>query len=138
MLDAPPEVIYASYEERWELEVLFRFYKHILDLDETRVESDQSTIGTEFVNFLSMIMLCRLRKAFYSVPELCGKPFKANMKLLRKGIMMRESQDSEWKPKRLTSKQEKAFIDLGIIEAPKCEPKKRGRPKGSKNKPKVQ
>ena len=60
------------------------------------------------------------------------------MKLLRKGIMMRESQDSEWKPKRLTSKQEKAFIDLGIIEAPKYEPKKRGRPKGSKNKPKVQ
>ena len=137
-LDAPPEVIYASYEERWELEVLFRFYKHILDLDETCVESDQSTIGTEFVNFLSMIMLCRLRKAFYSVPELCGKPFKANMKLLRKGIMMRESMDSEWKPKRLTSKQEKAFMDLGIIEAPKTKPKKRGRPKGSKNKPKVQ
>ena len=137
-LDAPAEVIYSSYEERWELEVLFRFYKHILCMDETRVESDQSVIGTEFVNFLSVIMLCRLRKAFYSVRELCDKPFKANMKLLRKGIMMRESVDSEWKPKKLTSKQEKAFIDLGIIEAPKVEPKKRGRPKGSKNKSKVQ
>lgn len=53
----------------------------ILDLDETRFESDQSTIGTEFVNFLSLIMICRLRKAFYPVPELCGKPFKASMKL---------------------------------------------------------
>lgn len=137
-LDAPPEVIYTSYEERWEIEVLFRFYKRILDLDETRVESDQSTIGTEFVNFLSTIMLCRLRKAFYSVRELCNKPFKANMKLLQKGIMMRESEGSEWKPKKLTSKQEKAFIDLGIIEAPSIEPKKRGRPKGSKNKSKVQ
>ena len=137
-LDAPPETIYASYEERWELEVLFRFYKHILDMDETRVESDQSTIGTEFVNFLSLIMLCRLRRAFYSVPELSGKPFKANMKLLRKGIMMRDSPESEWKPKKLTSKQEKAFMDLGIIEAPTAEPKRRGRPKGSRNKTKVQ
>ena len=102
----------------------------ILDLDETRVGSDQSTIGTEFVNFLSLIMICRLRKAFYSVPELCGKPFKANMKLLRKGIMMENSEDSEWRPKRLTSKQEKVFMDLGIIEVPDVEPKKRGKPKG--------
>ncbi|MBQ7405902.1 MAG: IS1634 family transposase, partial [Candidatus Methanomethylophilaceae archaeon] len=59
-LDAPPEMIYAAHEERWEMEVLFRFYKCILDPDETRVESDQSVIGTEFVNFLSMIMMCRL------------------------------------------------------------------------------
>lgn len=137
-MDASPEHIYAAYEERWELEVLFRFYKRILMFDETRVESDQSVIGTEFVNFLSVIMTCRLRKKFYGIKSLCKKPFKANMKLLRKGVMIRESDGSEWKLKRLTENQEKAFIDLDLIEKPVVEKKRRGRPPGSKNRPKVQ
>ena len=137
-LDAPLEMIYAAYEERWEIEVLFRFYKRILTLDETRVESDQSVIGTEFVNFLSVIMLCRLRKAFYGVESLKSKSFRSNMRLLAKGVMMRDAPDSEWRPKKLTAKQEEAFIELGLIDRPVVEKRKVGRPRGSKNKPKVQ
>ncbi|MBQ8179004.1 MAG: transposase [Candidatus Methanomethylophilaceae archaeon] len=137
-LDAPLETVYAAYEERWEVEVLFRFYKRILTLDETRVESDQSVIGTEFINFLSMIMMCRLRKAFHEVECLRGRSFRYNMKLLNKGVMMRDTPASEWRPKKLTRKQEDAFIELGIIERPQAIKRKVGRPKGSKNKPKVQ
>lgn len=137
-LDAGLETIYAAYEERWELEVMFRFYKQILTMDETRVESDQSVIGTEFVNFISVIMMCRLRKRFYSIRSLSKRPFKANMKLLRKGIMIRDSKDSEWRLRQLTSEQEKVFIELGLIERPVVEKKRKGRPLGSKNRPKVQ
>jgi len=66
-MDAMSEFIFATYEERWELEVLFSFYKHILMMDNARVESEQSIIGTEFINFLSVLMMCRLRKKFLYV-----------------------------------------------------------------------
>ena len=52
--------------------------------------------------------------------------------------MMRDSPASEWRPKKLTSKQEEVFMELGILERPKVIKRKVGRPKGSKNKPKVQ
>ena len=135
-LDAPPEVMFAAYEERWELEVLFRFYKHILGMDETRVESEMSVVGTEFVNFISVIMMCRLRKAFYRVKGLQKRPFKANMKLLRKGVMMRQGSGGEWLPRKITDKEEKIFVELGLLAAPEKAPKKRGRPPGSKNRAK--
>lgn len=83
------ETIYVAYEGRWEPEVMFRFYKQILTMDETRIESDQSAIGTEFVNFITIIMMCRLRKKFYSIRSLSKRPSKADMNLLRKGIKIR-------------------------------------------------
>lgn len=132
-LGAPSGHIFAAYEERWELEVVFRFYKHILDLDETRVESEQSDIGTEFVNFLSVVMMCRLRKAFYSVPEMQRNSFRSNMKILRKGIMMRSKPEEVWLPMKLTGRDESIFVQLGLLKAPEKIAKKRGRPKGSKN-----
>lgn len=132
-LDAPPGSIYAAYEERWELEVVFRFYKHILNLDETRVESEQSDVGTEFVNFLSTIMICRLRKSFYSVRELQKYSFRGCMKLLRKGIMIRKAEDDPWLPMKLTTGEEAIFTELGLFKGPEKVVKKRGRPAGSKN-----
>ena len=135
-LDVIPEVMFAAYEERWELEVMFRFYKHILGMDETRVESEMSVIGTEFVNFISVIMMCRLRKAFYRVERLQKRSFKANMKLLRKGIMIRHEVGGEWLPRQITDKEEQIFVELGLLQAPEKVPKKRGRPVGSKNRKK--
>lgn len=137
-LDAPLETMYAAYEERWELEVLFRSYKNILGMDEGRVKTDISLIGTEFVNFLSVIMLCRLRKTFLNNPDLSKQSFRSCMKVLCKGIMIRTEEGGEWRLMKLTGKQERIFIDIGLIEAPVVEKKRRGRPLGSKNKPKVQ
>ena len=54
-------------------------------------------IGTKFVNFITVIMMCRLRKRFYSIQSLSKRPFKADMIFLRKGIMIRDSKDSEWR-----------------------------------------
>lgn len=108
---------------------MFRFYKQILTMDETRVESDQSVIGTESVNFISVIMMCRLRKKFYSIRSLSKRPFKADMKLLRKGIKIRDSKDSEWRLRQLTSDQEKAFIGLGLRASRRREEAQRKAPR---------
>ena len=81
-------------------------------------------------------MMCRLRRAFYGVECLRNKSSRSNMKLLNKGVM-RDSPASERRPKKLTSKQEEVFMELGILERPKVIKRKVGRPKGSKNKPKV-
>lgn len=135
-LEASPETMYAAYEERWEIEVMFRFYKSILEMDETRVESVQSVIGTEFVNFLSVIMMSRLRKAFLKVEDLQRRSFRSCMKMLGKGMMIRTEPDGEFTLKKLTDKEVGIFTELGLIEPPVVVPRKRGRPKGSKNKKK--
>lgn len=128
-LDAPSETMYAAYEERWEIEVTFRFYKSILDLDETRVHEDQSVIGTEFVNLLSTIMVCRLRKAFYRVAALRRKSFRKCMRLLRRGVMSRPNRESGWAPRRLTDADERIFMELGVIKRPEPERTGPGRKK---------
>lgn len=135
-MDASPENMFAAYEQRWDLEVLFRFYKHILNMDETRVESEQSVVGTEFVNFLSVIMLSRLRKAFFSVRKLEKRSFRSNMKLLRKGIKIREGPGKEWMLSKLSEKEEGIFTELGLLPKPEEQKRKRGRPPGSKNRTK--
>lgn len=135
-VDAPAESIYTAYEERWELEVMFRFYKHILEFDETRVHSLESTIGTEFVNFLSVIMMCRLRKAFFSNKELQKKSYRNNMRLLSKARMVRTETDGDWGLCNISDREENILIKLGIIDAPETVKRSRGRPKGSKNRKK--
>jgi len=138
-LDIPPEAAYAAYEERWEIEVMFRFYKSILELDETRVHSLQSVIGTEFVNLLSVIMTCRLRKAFYSVEKMRKKSYSKNMKVLRRGVMIRNADSGEWELVRMTESDRSKLVDLGVIEfepAPPA-PAKRGPGRPRKNPPKA-
>ncbi len=53
--------VYAYYALRWEIELVFRMYKGILSLNTTRVHDDWSVIGTEFINYLSTIMICRMK-----------------------------------------------------------------------------
>lgn len=127
-LDTQPEFVYAAYEERWEIEVLFRFYKDIMELDETRVVNETSVLGTEFINLLSVIMVCRLRKTFVNNRTLCKKSFRKNMRLLRKGVMVRSDAKSDWEIRRITGSEEKLFIEMGIIKTDQPAPRKRGRP----------
>lgn len=63
-IDLEPEATYSAYEDRWLLELVFRRYKSELDLDQTRVQSDYSTIGKEFINLICILATTRvLRKA---------------------------------------------------------------------------
>lgn len=63
-VDLDPEVAYAIYEDRWLLELVFKRYKNELDFDQTNIQSDPSTIGKEFINFICILATTRvLRKA---------------------------------------------------------------------------
>ncbi len=57
-----PLEVYSAYEERWNIEVNFNFYKNIVMLDRVNVEDDTSIIGSEFINFISSIISCKVKK----------------------------------------------------------------------------
>lgn len=62
--DPDPRVAYLCYDDRWLLELVFNRYKSDECLDKTDVQGDFSLIGSEFVNFISTVLTCRmLRKA---------------------------------------------------------------------------
>lgn len=58
--DLSPETIYRCYQDRWLLEVVFNRYKTDDRLDKTNVHGDFSVIGSEFVNFFSTVITCRI------------------------------------------------------------------------------
>ena len=59
-LEADAEAIYRCYADRWKLEMVFCRYKSDECLDKTRVEGDFTLIGSEFVNFISTLITCRI------------------------------------------------------------------------------
>ena len=62
--DISPMEIYSAYERRWEIELMFNTFKNIIDFDTTNVHSDYSVYATEFINYLSTIITCRIQKIF--------------------------------------------------------------------------
>lgn len=62
--DLNPKTAYQCYDDRWLLELVFNRYKSDDCLDKTNVQGDFSVIGSEFVNFITTVMTCRIiRKA---------------------------------------------------------------------------
>ena len=62
--DLEPKTAYLCYEDRWMIELVFNRYKSDECLDQTNVQGDFSIIGSEFINFISTVITCRLlRKA---------------------------------------------------------------------------
>lgn len=59
-LDMEPSEIYEAYSKRWEIETVMRYYKQACEFDETRVHSDYSVYGSEFVSFLSSLLTYRI------------------------------------------------------------------------------
>lgn len=59
-IDLSPEVIYKGYQQRWLIELVFRQYKNDIELTSTNVHSDYSVYGSEFINFISSIISCRM------------------------------------------------------------------------------
>lgn len=62
--DIDPRAAYLCYDDRWLLELVFNRYKSDECLDRTEVQGDFSLLGSEFINFISTVLTCRmLRKA---------------------------------------------------------------------------
>ena len=58
--DLDEKTAYLCYAERWKLELVFKAYKSDECLDRTSVQGDFSIHGSEFVNFISTLLTCRI------------------------------------------------------------------------------
>ncbi len=66
----------------WLIEECFRYYKNVTDLDDTRVHSDYSVYGCEFVNFISSVMTSRIIRKFEEIGLFCRMTYKGIMSKL--------------------------------------------------------
>lgn len=129
-----PRTAYLCYDDRWLLELVFNRYKNDECLDKTNVQGDFSLIGSEFINFISTVITCRLIK----------KAREANLlNVMSYGDLM-DDLNSAWR--KVDAPEEPATDDSGWVHTnncvfvelealglsnslPKPEPKKRGRKK---------
>lgn len=94
-LNLEPEKVYRMYEERWEIEIVMRYYKAACEFDETRVHDDYSVIGSEFCNFLSTVLTFRIIKEFDRRELLKKWNYSRLMALLRRAKKVRVD-GGEW------------------------------------------
>lgn len=125
-LELSPEKAYMTYDSRWDIEIMMRFYKTVCEFETTRVQKDFSVMGSEFINFLSVLLTYNLKSFFLSRPKLNGMSYKDIMDDLHRVKKIRMD-DGTWKISRMLEKQRALLIETGILEAPPK--KKRGRPK---------
>ena len=132
-LDLPPQTVYRSFKDRWEIELFFRQYKNDINLNETREQYDYRVIGAEFVNYISAIISCRINRKFTEAGLLKNCSYAALMNELNNAFRIA---DSPMPPTRSDGYWVSGLnIDfdlmekVGVIqEEPKPTPKKRGRP----------
>ncbi|MDO5861900.1 MAG: transposase [Thermoplasmata archaeon] len=131
-LDLDPALVYKVYDERWIIEEAFRMYKDFEELDETRVHSDYSVYGTQFVNYLSTVLTCRLVKRFAEVEALDRISYVKVLDILRSAQRARLP-DGSWMNRRMTAKDAGILADLGVYQRPIVPKSPRGRPRKRKN-----
>ena len=136
--DLQPQIAYRCYQQRWLLELMFKKYKCVEGLTETRVQGDHSVYGSEFINFIATVITCEMIKKAEAVGILDGTTY---------GEMMHEL-DLIWRKSKATEPAKQGdpywvhpftsgiemLIKLGLIspaedESTNHEPKKRGRPR---------
>ena len=113
-LDLPPETVYRMYGERWEIEIVMRYYKSALEFDETRVQNDYSVIGSEFCDFLATVLTFRLLKAFDRAGLLKRMNYSRIMSLLKRAKVARVGEDGEWRGIRLNPSLVEMLGALGL------------------------
>ena len=128
-LDLPAEIVYKAYEDRWEIEIVMRFYKSACEFDETRVHDDYSVIGSEFCDFLSTVLTFRLIKRFDEAKALEKSTYKKIMSILARAKKV-NLDGGNWMLIKLNPSHEELLENLGILPRQVEQPKKqRGRPR---------
>lgn len=96
-IDENLESVYAMYKERWEIEVLFDFYKNIVELKNGNVHDDYKILGQEFINFITVIIATKLKKKFLEL-KLNEKYSFKQIKMYLQGVKKtRIANSKEWK-----------------------------------------
>ena len=128
-LDLSAEIVYKAYENRWEIEIVMRFYKSSCEFDETRVHDDYSVIGSEFCDFLATVLTFRLIKRFDEAKSLEKYTYKRIMSILTKAKKV-NLDGGNWTLIKLNPSHEELLKNLGILPKQEEQPaKKRGRPR---------
>ena len=117
-IDLAPEIAYKAYEDRWQIELVMRFYKHACFFDETRVHSDYSVIGTEFCDFLAVLLTYRLLKKFDSIGILKLMTYKKVMAILRRAKKVKLPGEKSWSLIKMLVKQQQILQALGLTPKP--------------------
>lgn len=132
--DLDPQTAYACYDDRWLLELVFNRYKSDECLDKTDVQGDFSVIGSEFINFISTVLTCRLIKKAREAGLLKEMSYGDLMDDLNSAWRMvdapniPETGDKYWVHTLKTVFDELEALGLSK-PIPQPEPKKRGRPR---------
>ena len=115
-MDLDPNDVYEYYRLRWEIELVFRMYKGILSLNTTREHDNYSTIGNEFINYLSEIMVCRMKNRIRESEVFRKFTFKDVRERLNDCIKTStdERRDS-WKLCSLSKKDRELLETLGLV-----------------------
>ena len=133
--DLDPKTAYACYDDRWLLELVFNRYKSDECLDRTNVQGDFSVLGSEFVNFISTVITCRLIKKAREAGLLNEMSYGDLMDDLSSAWREVDAPDSipETGDKYWVHTLKTVFEELEVLglskPIPKPEPRKRGRPR---------
>ncbi len=132
--DLDPQTAYACYDDRWLLELVFNRYKSDECLDKTNVQGDFSVIGSEFINFISTVLTCRLIKKAREAGLLDEMSYGDLMDDLNSAWRMVDAPDApETGDKYWVHTLKTVFEELEALglskPIPQPEPKKRGRPR---------
>ena len=112
-LDLDPAAAYRMYEERWEIEIVMRYYKSSCQFDETRVHSDYSVIGSEFCDFLATILTFKLIKEFDKHDLLKKNNYSRLIQLLRRAKKVRVD-CGEWQMVQTTKFVDELLAKVGL------------------------
>jgi len=123
-LDTEPLVAYQTYDCRWEIELVMRYYKQTREFNETRVHDDYSVIGSEFCNFLSTVITYRMLDAFEKSGLFHKMTYKKLLHILTRAKKVRID-GANWELITMNPSQIEILQTLELLPKPTLE--KRGR-----------
>lgn len=128
-LDMSAETAYKAYDSRWEIELVMRYYKTACEFDETRVHSDYSVLGSEFIDFLSSLLTFRILKELDKTALLEKYTYKKIMSVMKRAKKIRTPK-SDWELIKMNPSQIDILKALGLLPKDPEKPKRRrGRPR---------
>lgn len=133
-LDMECGTAYETYESRWLIELFFRRQEDTMEQDDTREHSDYSVIASNFIDYLSSIMVSRML-GFLDRNGLLDNNTYGDILNLMLRVKMTRVGEGEWRVRRIAEKDAELLERTGLLIRPVVpkEVKKRGRPKGSKD-----
>lgn len=126
--DLPPEIAYKAYDSRWEIELVMRYYKSACEFDETRVHSDYSVLGSEFIDFLSSLLTFKILNRLDKTSLLEKYTYKRIIAILDRGKKIKLD-NKDWELIKMNPSQIEVLKELDILpKDPVKQKRKPGRP----------